>query len=158
MRLFLSSLALLTAFTLPALAHAGTLDFTISGEGDNYNFSLPSNPTPDEILPGPTPLDLFFVTITDNGGSPFSAAFAVAPDVVGFFPELALNGDLSFLGGTSEAPTFAPGTFSLENANDDAPYTITIASIASTPEPSSLALLGTGALGAIGLVRRRIVR
>ena len=57
--------------------------------------------------------------------------------------------------GTPGAPVFLPGVYSYP---DDGILTITDQTPIVTPELSSLALLGIGVLGVVGLVRRRVVR
>lgn len=62
--------------------------------------------------------------------------------------------------GTEADPTFNLGTYALEDYNTgniDSTLTITAdaGAVATTPEPSSFALLGTGLLGIAGVVRKR---
>jgi hypothetical protein len=162
MRFTLAALALLSAFILPS-AHATPLTFVLNGGGDNYVFTLDSNPTPYTLVPG---IDIFEASGIDtlnpafSGPLYFAVAYGGSSQGVGFFPEIQLPGDTSVLYTPASSPggtaTFTPGTYSFEDLSSD-PYTLTV-SVASSPEPSSLALLGTGTLGVVGIVRRRIVR
>lgn len=47
MRLVSQALVLALALVAAPLAKADTLDFTITGQGSTYTFSLDSSPTPD---------------------------------------------------------------------------------------------------------------
>lgn len=52
-----------------------------------------------------------------------------------------------------------PGVYSSQSHNDYNPnLTLIVAEVGATPEPSSIALLGTGVLGVAGTMRRRILK
>ena len=141
------SLAASFAHASPVLDHilaTNTPDGTVS-------LNLPSMPVPSSYTP--TSFTLDGVTIDDDGT-------IVSADVT-FFNALGggggagegykIGGDVLFSGITS-APTLNIGTFNV------ARFPVTITSPAPIPEPSSLLLLLSGALGGIQAVRRRIAR
>jgi len=149
MRSLFVSFALLAAFALPTAARAD--NFVISGGGSTLTFSLASSPTPSSA--GANSFDVSDVAATFNG--------APATDGVSFFTAASgglsdayfgdLSGDQLFTGSVSD-PTFTPGIYTLSDS-DGLPYGMV--TISKTTEPKSLFLFGTGALGLIGISRRR---
>ena len=178
---------LVSAFTLPLTAHADTIDqFTFNFvtppgySSADLTVDLPASPPPSpytslicgsgcfvvvdgvigfgsyaeifrfsETTPGST-----FVSFTSynesDGGLPIEQAYThiIAPEDI-------------FTGSPSD-PTFVTGTFDAEfipfAGSPVFPGTITIEPIDTTvPEPSTLALLGTGIVGLIAFTARRRV-
>ena len=176
MRKALFTLAVLaSAFTLPLTAHADTIDdFVLTGNGTTATFSLPASPPGNPLTcpPGnnaclPGSETSFFVStlVTTDGNSSeggitfltgrFGGGLLIGPPTEGFLGPQLFEPDAA-------NPTFLIGTFTLTLNDLSLPvirhYTLTItpdSSNAATPEPSSLALLATGAIGLIAFTARR---
>ena len=148
-------------------AKADTLEFTLTGGGNTFTFSLPSNPTPDSSTNGTSftldnimvtegiisfSTDIKFSNLTAGGGLDFS--IPSPPPIPGI--------DLDLLGpqlysGLESSPMFSatatPFMLSMpKEDNDD--FTLTIANL-PVPEPASIGLLATGLLAIAGRVRRK---
>lgn len=159
LRMLLSA-ALLSAFS-SAGAYAATMDvftFTISGVPGTGTATIAASPTPSSFVSN-TSFLLSGVSGTFDGSTftgdiTFYAAGGVMGD--GFM----FSGPELFSGSVSD-PTFTPGTYVLTGSPDlgDGPMPVsvdlTIAAVpsAATPEPASLALVGTAVLLLAGVVR-----
>ncbi len=170
MRLPAKFLSLAVILITAVYAKADTLNFTLTGDGSTFTFSLPSNPSPDSDTLG-TSFTLLNILITDTNGGPstsFSSAITFASLGHGgglMFtvptPPPPTNFDLTGLQlytGMESSPTFGPTTtpFVLSTPKGDGDFTLRIDGDAPTvPEPSSIVLLTTGLVAITG-VRRRL--
>jgi hypothetical protein len=165
MRYRLLSCVAAAFFVFVAYAHADTLDYTLTGEGNTFTWSLPSTPTPTFVSPY-----LWFevqASVSENGQmgelqtlyfyaqraggavyipSLFPASMSPAPQLytgVGFqFPQ-------------EEHPLLLTGKYFWRTYETGAFYTLdVVAETSPVPEPNGLLLLGTGLTGLIELKRR----
>lgn len=147
-------------------ARASTIDdFTLQSGTTTITFSIPLPASPDNSLEGV--FSDFDVPVAVNGTAATSSSseetflnstFDAPKDL---HVSYALAGQTEVLNedgqqlytGSESSPTFDLGTFAFTSGD-----TLTITQVATpavTPEPSSIALLGTGLLGAAGVLRKR---
>jgi PEP-CTERM motif len=152
-------------------AFAGTIDyFTVSepATSTTYTFSLPSTPTPGTFNVSPGSFFEFSGVQISYDGAPSVAGniFFFDSGVVGLYldissPPVAIYDEESpsLFSGSLNNPTFNIGSFNgVDDSHTSDVITVTISDPPGVaPEPGSLVLLGTGALGLAGVIRKRFV-
>jgi hypothetical protein len=164
------------------LLRADSVLFTLTAPDHVFSFELPSEPTPDHSGEDFENIPFFFINnvavtvdgdvtnegvlFSDNGDQhiAFADSWLVGSDgqvgpglgeSAAFFEEAE-----SIFSGSNANPTFTPGTangfFFEPGKEDEPPATLDIQTVAQTPEPSSLVLLGSGLLGFAGVMRRKL--
>jgi hypothetical protein len=151
-------------------AFAATIDnFTISeiATGTTITFSLAANLTPSTVNSS-TEFTMNPVQITYDNGAPQTGWISFldqAPSILDLHIPTQSGFELfeidsptytALFNGPTSSPTFKTGVFTGQDDNNQDPITVTISS-AAAPEPSSLALLGTGVLSLAGFVRRKLI-
>jgi hypothetical protein len=143
----------------------GVDTFTYSFGGNTFIWQLPASPGPiDPSNFTGVMFAILGVSYTENGLAqiPTEFDFFSFGDLGGFEiipptmsgPPPANTFGAQLYSGSTESPTFIPGTYHLNNDSPDGPLdTLNIA----TPEPSSLMLLGSGLLALLGFARKKII-
>lgn len=173
----------LIAFSAPIAAYADSYTFNIS-TGSSSGGAAPATFTASGTLTGTvnsvTPPTLLLTDVTGSaqgyaftGIAPLSTPAGFAFDNLVFTDPAArhvdANGVLLYLDspvGTSLAHVYDTSTgyevdvFDPRDPGDVTPFSIQTFDLnpSTVPEPGTLALLGTGALGVVGVLRRKVAR
>lgn len=143
-------------------ARADTL-FTFTGFGDTATASLQTSPIPSSFVLGTSFTLPNISALVDGDIYSGAVTFYTASAGGGASGQGAMFGGPQLFTGLTSAPTFLPGSYTLSGTADlgDGPEAITgsltISQPSAVPEPSSMILLGTGALGLVGVVRRKVL-
>ena len=154
-------LAIAASTTVAAKADS----FTLTGEGNTFTFSIDANPVVNPISFG---FVIHNVTVTENGVSTLNSTLTFYDGAYGGGLEIQPNASTlvfdsdQLYTGSNDDPTFILGKYKLTDDIDGAKYKLTIAaddpsdpSASPVPEPTSLALLATGAFVGAAILRRR---
>jgi hypothetical protein len=172
-RIGFSSLIAALLFELPTIARADSFAYTFSSNVAHFSFTEPSLLTTDQtlsILPlklqGATFVNASVAFFTNGGQNEACFLFGTA-NVTGNCNTAAITSpfsefDAEFLNATSVGTYLSFGAGCARSDLGEpciipsTPWKLTISHGSPVPEPSSFVLFGSGALGLLGVIRRKL--